>query len=147
MFNFKLLFWERKCALRETGGGNIYIRVSKLDCMDFSSVNGLSCITSENQLVSTLLQCRTEKIWGKRTLDPKSMGMWKSEPSEDKWQIMFCNLYTDSMQQSRHNFFEQNRLLMKISAKKCSSLGSPSQQDINNKWDERDRVFISFIPW
>ena len=30
---------------------------------------------------------------------------------------MFFNLHTDSMQQSTHTFFEQNRLLMKISAK------------------------------
>jgi hypothetical protein len=29
--------------------------VSELDCMDFSSVNGLSCIVGENQLVSMLL--------------------------------------------------------------------------------------------
>ncbi len=38
-------------ALRETGGGNIDIRVTKLDGMDFSYVNGLPCITSENQLI------------------------------------------------------------------------------------------------
>ena len=34
---------------------------------------------------------------------------------------MICNLNADSMQlgESRHYLFEQNRLLMKISAKKC----------------------------
>ncbi len=53
--NATSFFGERKCALRETGGVSIDIRVSKLDGMDFSSVNGLSCITSENQLVSMLL--------------------------------------------------------------------------------------------
>jgi hypothetical protein len=30
---------------------------------------------------------------------------------------MICNLYTDSMQQSKHNFFEQNHLLMKFRRK------------------------------
>ena len=57
-----IFFGSAKCVLCETGGGNIDIQVSKLDFMDFSSVNGLSCITSENQLVSMLLQCTTEKI-------------------------------------------------------------------------------------
>ncbi len=66
------------------------------------------------------------------------MGMQKSKTGEKKWQIMICNLYTDSMLQSRHNFFEQNRLLMKISAKKCGTLGLPSQQGIDNKRDETD---------
>ena len=55
---------------------------------------------------------------------------------------MICNLYTDSMQQSRHNFFEQNRLLMKISAKNCRALGSPSQQGIDNNRNESDRERI-----
>ncbi len=54
-------------------------------------------------------------------------------------QFMLYNLHTDSMQQSRHNFFEQNRLLMKISAKNGRALGSPSQQGIDNKRDESDR--------
>ncbi len=138
-FGFKFFWGSAKCALRETGGGNIDILVSKLDGMDFSSVNGLSCITSENQFVSMLLWCKTEKIWGKRALDPKSTGMWKSKSNEDKCQIMICSLYTDSMQQSRHIFSWQNRLLMKISAKNCRLLGSPSQQGIDNKRDESDR--------
>jgi hypothetical protein len=38
--------------LAETGGGNINLQVSMLDCMDFYSFNWLSCIKSENQLVS-----------------------------------------------------------------------------------------------
>ena len=67
------------------------------------------------------------------------MGMQKSKMGENKLQIMICNLYTDSMQQSRHNFFEQNRLLMKISVKKCLALGSPSQQGIDYMTDETDR--------
>ena len=36
---------------------------------------------------------------------------------------MGSNLNADSMQQSRHNHFEQNHNLMKISAKKCRPLG------------------------
>ena len=43
------------------------------------------------------------------------------------------------MQQSIYNFLKQNRLLMKISAKYCRTLGSPSQQGIDNKRDESDR--------
>jgi hypothetical protein len=46
-------------------------RVSELDCMDFSWVNGLSCIVSENQLVSMLLRCRTEKVMRKTNIEPK----------------------------------------------------------------------------
>ncbi len=45
-----------------TGGGNIEILVSKLDCMNFSFVNGLSCVISENQLVSILLHTHTSFI-------------------------------------------------------------------------------------
>jgi hypothetical protein len=37
--------------------------------------------------------------------------------------IMGSNLHAGSMQQSRHNQFEQNHCLMKISAKKCRPLG------------------------
>ncbi len=63
----------------ETGGGSIDVLVSKLDGMDFSSVNGLTCITSENQLVFMLLRCRTEKLSGKRTFNPKIYGDVKIE--------------------------------------------------------------------
>ncbi len=54
-----------------------------------------------------------------KNIQPKIYGDVKSRLSENMWQIMICNLYTDSIQQSRHNFFEQklqNRLLMKILA-------------------------------
>ena len=62
-FNLGIIFFgERKGALRETGRGNIDLRESKLDSLDFSSVNGLSCITGENKLVYMLVRCRSEKI-------------------------------------------------------------------------------------
>ena len=67
----KVFLGIAKSALRETGGGNINILVSKLDFIEIFSVNGFSCITSENQLLSMLLLCRTEKIWRKRTLESK----------------------------------------------------------------------------
>jgi hypothetical protein len=98
-------------------------RVSELDCMDFSSVNEILCIVSENQLVSMLLRCRTEKLWGKQTLRPKSTRSWKLKSIDNTVLIMGSNLNADSMQQSRHNHFEQNHNLMKISAKKCRPLG------------------------
>ena len=82
---FWFFFGSANALCAKTGGSNMDIRLSKLDCMEISSVNGLSCITSENQHVSPLLWCRTEKIWGKRTFNPKSTGMWKSKPSEDTW--------------------------------------------------------------
>ena len=71
-----------------------------------------------------------------KNIQPKIYEMWKLKSIEDEWQIMFFNLHTDSMQQSRHNFFEQNHFLMKISAKNCRTLGSPSQQGIDNNRDE-----------
>jgi hypothetical protein len=43
------------------------------------------------------------------------------------------------MQQCRHIFFEQNHVLMNKSSKNRRCLGSPSQQGINKKCDERDR--------
>ncbi len=63
---------------------------------------------------------------------------------------MNCNQYDDSMQQCRHIFFEQNHVLMNISATNCRCLGLPSQQGINNKikqmwWERRQRAIISFI--
>jgi hypothetical protein len=51
--------------------------------------------------------------------------------SEDMWVIMTCNLHAGSMKPSRHNIFEQNSCLMKISVKKCCPLGLPSQQGID----------------
>ncbi len=59
-------------------------RVCELDCIDFSYMNGLSCIISENQLVSLLLWCRTKKLWGKPTLNPKSTGCRKLKSIDDK---------------------------------------------------------------
>ncbi len=78
-------FGSANALCAKTGGSNINMRLSKLDCMEISSIKGLSCITSENQHVSMLLWCRAEKIWGKKKFNPKSTGMWKSKPSEDKW--------------------------------------------------------------
>ena len=98
-------------------------QVSELDRMDFSCVNGLSCIVSENQLVSMLLWCRTKKLWGKQALNPKSTGSWKLKSIYDKLLIIGSNLHADNMQQSRHNHFEQNHCLMKISAKRYRPLG------------------------
>ncbi len=46
---------------------------------------------------------------------------------------MNCNQHTDSMQQRRHNNFEQNNLLLKILVEKCCPLGLPSQQGTNKK--------------
>jgi hypothetical protein len=95
--------------------------------MDFFSVNGLSCIVCENQLVLMLLWCRTEKFWlggkQKKTLNPTSTGSWKLKSTDDKVLIMGSNLHAGSMQQSGHNNFEQNHCLLKISAKKCRPLG------------------------
>jgi hypothetical protein len=94
---------------------SIYFRVqmrssaksrSNMECMDFSSVNGLSCIVSKNQLVSMLLWWRTEKSWRKRTLNPKSIGSWKLKSFDDELLIMSSNLHAGSMQQSRHNNFD-----------------------------------------
>jgi hypothetical protein len=98
-------------------------RESELDSMDFSCVNGLSCIVSENQLVSMLLWCRTKKLWGKQALHPKSTGSWTLESIYDTLLIIGSNLHAGNMQQSRHNNFEQNHCLMKISAKRCRPLG------------------------
>ena len=39
-----------------------------------------------------------------KSIGPKIYGDVKSKPSEDKQQSMTCNLYTDSVQQSRHIF-------------------------------------------
>ncbi len=82
------LFFSANALWAETGGGNIDLQVSMLDCMDFSSVNWFLCIESENQLFSILFGCRTEKIWGKEILNSKSTDTWKSKSSEDKWVFM-----------------------------------------------------------
>ena len=58
-----------------------------------------------------------------KIIEPKIYLDVKSKPSDGEWEIMNFNLYTDSMQQIQHDFFEQNHLLMKISAKKCRLLG------------------------
>ena len=50
-----MFFKSADALLREIERSNVDTRVSELDCMDFSSVNGFACIISENQLVSMLL--------------------------------------------------------------------------------------------
>ncbi len=85
------IFLERANALwAETGGGNIDLQVSMLDCMDFSSINWFSCIESEHWLVSILIWCSTEKKWGKETLKPESTNTWKLKLSEDKLCTTIC---------------------------------------------------------
>jgi hypothetical protein len=39
-----------------------------------------------------LFRCRTEKIWGRETLNLKSTDTWKLKPSDDKWVVMNYNL-------------------------------------------------------
>jgi hypothetical protein len=136
---FKSFFYSANALLRQNEMSNMDTQVSELDCMDFSSLNGLSCIVSANQLVSMWIWCSTENLWGKRTLNPKSKGSWKSKSIDDKLFITSFNLHAGSMQQSRRNHFEQNHLLMKISAKKCRPSGLHSQQGGGSKRDERDR--------
>ncbi len=113
-------------------------QILNLEILDFQ-LAFISLKWNENQLVCMLFRCRSEKLWGNKTLDPKYTDTWKLKLCEDKWVIMNNNLQAGSMKQSRYNIFEQNPCLMKNSAKKCRALGLPSQQDINNKWDERDR--------
>jgi hypothetical protein len=130
-------FREQNALWAETGEDNIDMLVLMLYCMDFSSVNQLSYLKSENQLVCMLFRCRTEKIWEKETLKLKSTDMWMSKVSEDMWVIMSYNLHAGSMKQSRHNILKQNPGFMKNSAKKCRPLCLPSQHGMDNKWDER----------
>ncbi len=108
--------------------------------MDFSSFKGLLYIIIQNHLISALSRCRTEKIWGKTRLNPKSLTC-DSRNQEDKLEIMNCNLYADSMKQSRHNFFEQNHLLMKISAKSVAQWARlPSKASITREIKETESV-------
>ncbi len=72
----------------KTGGGNICILVSNLECMDFSSAKGLLYIGSENQLVSALLRCRTE---GKQHCTQNQMICESRNPvriSEKSWTVI-----------------------------------------------------------
>ncbi len=120
--------------------------VSMLDCMDFSSVNWFLCIESGNQLLSILFGCRTEKIWGKETLNPKSTDTWKSKSGEDKSVFMNYNPNSGGMKQSRHNIFEQNAPLIKLSVKKCLPSGLPFQQGVtvDSNIDERGRECLFY---
>ncbi len=52
---FDVCFVSADALCNETGGGNIVILVSKLDCMDLSSVIGLPCIISEKLRTSLFL--------------------------------------------------------------------------------------------
>ena len=81
-FWFKVFYSSANALCMKSVGGNINKQVSVLDCMDFSifsSLNGFSCLISENQLIFTLLRCRKEKIWEKRSLNPKSTWTWQLE--------------------------------------------------------------------
>ncbi len=69
------------------------------------------------------------------------------KPIGDKVLIMGSNLHAGSMQQSRHNLFLAGSLLNEKIGEKVSLIGLPSQQGIDNKSDDRDRVVICFIPW
>jgi hypothetical protein len=69
-----VFFFSADALLRKIERSNVPVdtRVSELDCMDFSSVNGFSSITSENhwQLVSMLsaAECRTGTATGSEIL-------------------------------------------------------------------------------
>ncbi len=87
----------------ETRGGNIDLLVLMLYCVDFTSVNWLLYLNSENQLVCMLSRFRIEKIWGQEILNPKSTNMWKSKtqkPSKHKLVITVKSWTTICMQEA-----------------------------------------------
>ena len=59
-------------------------RASDQLSLSWSDIRAASYKVTPSQASTTSSwQCRTEKMWGKTALDPKSMGLWKSKPSPE----------------------------------------------------------------